>query len=664
MSVNLSIKEIISTSRPFSWINTAAPFIVGYLIAAKTFDLGAALGLMYFLFFYNFLMYGVNDIYDYESDLKNPRKNSIEGGLVDKNKHKAMFYSIIVLNMPFVIFFLATGNLLSNVTLLLIIFFSLSYSAKPFRFKEIPILDSINSSLHFVLPLVFGYLYAGSVDLPWPAIIAFFFWGAASQALGAIQDIQPDRSANIHSIATKLGSSATNTYSLVLYALTCLVVGLSYSIWGLVASLILLPYAINTYIFRKYKSDAKSGEYRRAWKNFMWLNLLCGFWLAQLLIFVFNPANLGRNMIYVFSSFLVLIGITQTIITIKNYLDLKRPKSKRLSELPNIDIVIHPISAKENVSSVLLALMGQNYPHFNVYLPKENIQNKEIAQNFQDPRIKLINTGKRPKDWHNDSWISQKLFESTNSDIILLINSDAILMPNTLSVIASIFESSKHDLISLLPADQGKSISQKIISSQLLYFLFCFFPINFISKKYPQLTPAPQSVIAFKRSSLNSIGSFKSTKSSTLGDSYIIKSAATNNLDTATFNFSDLIIGQDKLSFKEIYKLDRSILYPHMNYNLVLNLAIASGGLFINVLPFVLVFVLFLAGSYASDIFALTFACLILFVPRAIVGIKSKQSLASIILFPLGSFVVLISSILSMLYYELKKPRWKNRNEI
>ena len=85
-----NIKEVLATSRPFSWLNTAVPFFVGFVISFGGINLQCILATAYFTFFYNYLMYGVNDIFDYESDIKNPRKNSIEGGLVDKSKHKFM----------------------------------------------------------------------------------------------------------------------------------------------------------------------------------------------------------------------------------------------------------------------------------------------------------------------------------------------------------------------------------------------------------------------------------------------------------------------------------------------------------------------------------------------------------------------------------------------
>ena len=39
-------------------------------------------GTLFFLVPYNLLMYGINDVFDYASDLRNPRKGGIEGGLV------------------------------------------------------------------------------------------------------------------------------------------------------------------------------------------------------------------------------------------------------------------------------------------------------------------------------------------------------------------------------------------------------------------------------------------------------------------------------------------------------------------------------------------------------------------------------------------------------
>ena len=77
------VREVLAASRPFSWINTAYPFAAGYLLATGgRVDALFVVGTLFFLVPYNLLMYGINDVFDYASDLRNPRKGGIEGGLV------------------------------------------------------------------------------------------------------------------------------------------------------------------------------------------------------------------------------------------------------------------------------------------------------------------------------------------------------------------------------------------------------------------------------------------------------------------------------------------------------------------------------------------------------------------------------------------------------
>ena len=163
--------------------------------------------------------------------------------------------------------------------------------------------------------------------------------------------------------------------------MTCLIVAVAYFPWGLAAALILSVFPLNVFFFRKYKSEAKSAEYRRAWKNFIWLNLICGFWLAQLLLFVFDPFAIGQGRVALFGGFIILFGIIQLGLILYNYRIFSRPKTKRLGDLPNIDVLIHSTGDKDNIASTLLALIGQNYPHFDIYYANldHNPQSQRIA---------------------------------------------------------------------------------------------------------------------------------------------------------------------------------------------------------------------------------------------------------------------------------------------
>lgn len=284
-----SIKKLFLISRPVSWPNTAYPFAAAYIVTGGTIDAVFVASTLYFLVFYNLLMYGINDVFDYESDIRNPRKGGIEGAVEQKAFHSTILWSAILTNIPFLALMVASGTVASNITLAIIIFFVVAYSAVHLRFKEIPILDSITSSIHFVGPMVYGFALTGFSPAYIPYVVAFFLWGAASHAFGAVQDIIPDREGKLSSIATALGARTTVWRVFLLYLTASLIIimqGWPAAIVG-VAGLI---YVANVMPYLRI-TDKTSGTANKGWRRFIWLNLFAGFVITMVLIYQFGFAG-------------------------------------------------------------------------------------------------------------------------------------------------------------------------------------------------------------------------------------------------------------------------------------------------------------------------------------------------------------------------------------
>ena len=211
-------KVLFMTSRPLSWVNTAYPFAAGYVVMGGAIDARLIIGMLFFLIPYNLLMYGINDVCDYESDMRNPRKGGVEGAVTPRKYHRLIVWSAVLSCLPFVVALVLLGNWQSVLVLAAVLFFVVAYSAKGLRFKEVPLLDSVTSSLHFVGPLLYAYSLVGTTQAGWLVAVAFFCWGMASQAFGAVQDIVPDREAKIRSIATVFGARSTVWLAILLYA--------------------------------------------------------------------------------------------------------------------------------------------------------------------------------------------------------------------------------------------------------------------------------------------------------------------------------------------------------------------------------------------------------------------------------------------------------------
>jgi 4-hydroxybenzoate polyprenyltransferase len=137
-------------------------------------------------------MYGINDVFDYESDLRNPRKGGVEGALLEPRRHRATLIASGVLALPFVVYLVVVGNPVSWIVLAISLFAVVAYSVPGLRFKERPFLDSITSSTHFVSPAVYGLALAERRRRPGRrAAGAYFLWGAASHAFGRSRTSAP-----------------------------------------------------------------------------------------------------------------------------------------------------------------------------------------------------------------------------------------------------------------------------------------------------------------------------------------------------------------------------------------------------------------------------------------------------------------------------------------
>jgi 4-hydroxybenzoate polyprenyltransferase len=277
-----TIKRLLLSSRPISWLNTAFPFGAAYLVTNGGADMLFWIGTLYFLIPYNLLMYGINDVFDYESDRRNPRKSGIEGVVLEKNLHVVTAVTAISLNIPFVLWLAFQGSVSANIVLTITIFMVLAYSLPILRFKERPVLDSITSSIHFVGPMLYAFSLTGWDEYYLIFVISFFLWGMASHAFGAVQDILPDRKARIASVATFIGARWTVRISIVLYLVACELLFLK-GTSPLIAGLFGLVYVANALPFWDI-TDAKSARVNRGWKRFIKLNYLVGFVITMLLI--------------------------------------------------------------------------------------------------------------------------------------------------------------------------------------------------------------------------------------------------------------------------------------------------------------------------------------------------------------------------------------------
>lgn len=175
------------------------------------------------------VVFGVNDVYDYASDLRNPRKQgqSLEGGVLNPAHHRFVLSAARVATLLiFLCSFISRTSSSRNhwqgpllTTLLLVL--SWQYSSPPLRLKERPLLDSISNGVIVWLCWARGYSDSG-LPLFGPDVIdsatkgwLLAFCTAGVHALGAAADVEADVAAGQRTIATAFGKRFAAAFSAV-----------------------------------------------------------------------------------------------------------------------------------------------------------------------------------------------------------------------------------------------------------------------------------------------------------------------------------------------------------------------------------------------------------------------------------------------------------------
>jgi 4-hydroxybenzoate polyprenyltransferase len=205
------LARLIHVSRPVLWVNTIGPTVIGVWLIGDLWRWEALALLLWATLPFNLLIYGVNDIFDQETDAQNVRKGGLEGARILASETRTIAIAIVATNVPFLVYFAFTVPFAALAWVVAYIAIFVFYSAPPLRFKARPVLDSLSNAA-YAFPLVFVPLALGESPI-WPAALGLMAWSVAKHAFDAVQDIDEDRAASITTTAVQLGVRGTLIWS-------------------------------------------------------------------------------------------------------------------------------------------------------------------------------------------------------------------------------------------------------------------------------------------------------------------------------------------------------------------------------------------------------------------------------------------------------------------
>lgn len=247
----------LKVSRPGLWFATIWLYILPTSQMESIWQSGAFwYGLFYICFPLNFLVYGWNDIVDYEVDKLNPRKDSFWFGAKGSkeqlnNLWKAILYVQIIF-APLIIWIAGAEVILIFLAFLLI---NGLYNLPEKGLRSRPPFELI-CQVGYLLIVPFSISINETEALPWQTYLYLLLFAFQSHLMGEIMDIEPDKKAGRKTIATILGKIKTKLLIIFIVFLEVLLLFVIYKemIFGAMLSIGLLWLILDILIIYKTKN--------------------------------------------------------------------------------------------------------------------------------------------------------------------------------------------------------------------------------------------------------------------------------------------------------------------------------------------------------------------------------------------------------------------------
>jgi len=196
---------LLQVARPGLWSTTAMFYLMPLGHADISHSAKLWLGLFFVLFPLSFLLYGVNDIVDAETDALNPRKGTFMfGSRGAREQLAALKWQIAAVQIPFVaaFYFLIGPRILWWYAVLLVAVGL--YNAPGIAWKGCPPFDVLIQSSYLLVFVLSSWLNKVP-QLPWQTFLFGAMFAMHSHIFGEVMDIEPDRLSGRRTTATAIG---------------------------------------------------------------------------------------------------------------------------------------------------------------------------------------------------------------------------------------------------------------------------------------------------------------------------------------------------------------------------------------------------------------------------------------------------------------------------
>lgn len=213
------IRFLLKVARPGFWLTSVWFYLLplgGHEVLRTA---GFWLGLLYVTFPLGMIIYGWNDVVDFETDLLNPRKDTfLFGARPTTQQSTGLPWRIALVQAPFVVVFTWMIGPRAVLWFAVLVLATALYNWPRIGCKGRPGLDLLNQSAYLLVFVLSSWLN-GLPQAPWFTFVFGAMFAMHSHLFGEIMDYEPDRAVGRRTTAVTIGKVPAKSLMVLLLGL-------------------------------------------------------------------------------------------------------------------------------------------------------------------------------------------------------------------------------------------------------------------------------------------------------------------------------------------------------------------------------------------------------------------------------------------------------------
>ncbi len=181
---------------------------------------------------------------------------------------------------------------------------------------------------------------------------------------------------------------------------------------------------------------------------------------------------------------------------------------------PDITVIMPAKDEEDYIERSVRSVLASDYPHFDVIVMDDRSTDRtpEIIRDLarEDSRVTVASVDRLPEGWTGKTHALYQAVKSTSSSILLFIDADTVVSPDTISRSLGFFLDRDLGMLSLVPGFMERGFIENAIHPHLALGMAFFYPLTDVNDQNKKTAFATGQFLMITRKAYEEVGTWKS----------------------------------------------------------------------------------------------------------------------------------------------------------